>query len=165
MRRLVFAAVSLAFLATACQPATTELTEEQKAEIAAEVNAIHAENARAWLDADFDRGMMAFQNSQDMIYAFEGGLMHGWDTMYDTWAALHEGAPRQEMTFAETHTVVLARDVVCIMAQGTFAVVDEAGLVGPENPFALTLIYVRRDGEWKILIGHESLPPPEAESM
>jgi uncharacterized protein (TIGR02246 family) len=162
MRRPVFTVLSLAFLATACQSATTELTDEQKAEIADEVNGIHAENTQAWKDADFDRGMSYLQNSQDMIFAFEGGLMHGWDTMYNAWAPLFEGVARQEMTFAETHTVVLARDAVCIMAQGTFAYVDEAGGVGPESPFALMMVYVHRDGEWKVALGHESVPTPES---
>jgi len=112
--------LTLVFLA-ACRPATTELTEEQKAEIAAEVEAIHTENAQAWADADFDRAMSYIQNSQDMIFAFEGALMHGWETMYNAWAPLFEGVSRQEMTFTETNTVVLARDAVCIMAQGTNA--------------------------------------------
>jgi hypothetical protein len=66
------------------------------------------------------------------------------------------------MTIAETHTVVLARDAVSIMAQGTFAFVDEAGEVGPESPFALTLVYLLRDGEWKVALGHESVPTPES---
>ena len=161
MRRLLLAVLSLAFLA-ACQPATTELTEEQKAAIAAEVNAIHAENGQAWADADFDRAMSYFQNSQDMMFALEGGLMRGWDAMYNALAPYFEGVTRQEMTVAETHTVVLARDAVSIMAQGTSAYVYESGEVGPESPFALTLVYVLRDGEWKVALGHESLPTPES---
>jgi hypothetical protein len=75
---------------------------------------------------------------------------------------MFEGVASQEMMFAETHAVVLAPDVVCVMAQGTFAFVDEAGVAGPESPFALTMVYVRRDGEWKVALGHESLPTPES---
>ena len=125
------------------------------------MNAIHDENAQAWADADFDRAMSYIENSQDMIFAFEGGLMHGWDTMYNAWAPLFEGVARQDMTFTETYTVVLARDAVCIMAQGTNAYVDEAGEVGPEYPLALMMVYVLRDGEWKVALGHESVPTPE----
>ena len=54
MRRLAVAALSLAFLA-ACQPATIELTEEQRAEIAAEVEALHAASWDAWRAADLDQ--------------------------------------------------------------------------------------------------------------
>ena len=62
MRRLALTVLSLAFLA-ACQPATTELTEEQKAEIAAEVNAINAGFWDAWRATDFDQGMSYYYNS------------------------------------------------------------------------------------------------------
>jgi len=48
MRRLTLSVLSLAMLA-ACQPATTELTEEQKAEIETTVKQIATENWRAWL--------------------------------------------------------------------------------------------------------------------
>jgi uncharacterized protein (TIGR02246 family) len=162
MRRM---SLPLMLLVVACRPAAMELTDAQKDAIAAEVDAIHAENVQAWVDADFDRAMSHFQHSPDMLFAFEGGLMRGWDSMYNAWAPMFEGVARQEMTIVETHTVVLARNAVSIMAQGTFAFVDDSGNVGPVSPFALTLVYLLRDGEWKVVLGHESVPTPEAESM
>ena len=159
MRRMILPLMLL--VGVACQSATVELTEEQKAAIADTVSAIHAEHLRVWAEVDVDRGMSYFQNSPDLLYAFEGWLMRGFGTIHDTYAAVFEGVASVEMTFAESHTVVLARDVVCVMAQGTSASVDTAGVTGPESPFAITLVYVRRDGEWKVALAHESLPTPE----
>jgi phenylpyruvate tautomerase PptA (4-oxalocrotonate tautomerase family) len=42
MRRILLAALAVSVF-VACQPATTELTEEQKAEIAAEIRQVVAE--------------------------------------------------------------------------------------------------------------------------
>ncbi|NIN49579.1 MAG: hypothetical protein GTN62_05645 [Gemmatimonadales bacterium] len=58
--------------------------------------------------------------------------------------------------------MVLAPDVVCVTQLGTVSVTDTAGVTGPEIAFAYTAIWVRRNGEWKVLLGHESIPAPEA---
>ena len=57
MRRIVLAASALTVLA-ACQPADTALTEEQKAEIAAEVNAAFENWAAAVRALDLDGYMV-----------------------------------------------------------------------------------------------------------
>ncbi len=56
MHRFVLAGSTLTVLA-ACQPATTDLTEEQKVEIAAEVDSVANDLWAAWAAADFDRGI------------------------------------------------------------------------------------------------------------
>ncbi|NIM49711.1 MAG: SgcJ/EcaC family oxidoreductase [Gemmatimonadales bacterium] len=163
MYRRLFATVTVvAVVAAACQPATTELTEDQKAEIAGTVSAIHAEHRNAWRDADIDRGMSYFHDDPDVQFALEGAVMHGSGTIRDALEPIFEGVASQEITIAESQTVVLAPGVVCVMDQGTFAYVDTAGVTGPETAFAFTAVYVRRGGEWKVLLAHESLPTPES---
>jgi hypothetical protein len=49
-----------------------------------------------------------------------------------------------------------------LVTDGGFAPTDTAGVTAPETSFALTLVYVLRDGEWKTLLGHESFPAPES---
>ena len=160
MRRLVFAVLSLTFLA-ACQPATTGLTEEQKAEIAAEVNAVVAATWDEWREYDLDGGMAGFLDSPDLMFALDGALLPGFDTIRGTFAAMNEGVASMEVTIDESHTVVLAPDVVSVTQSGRFAPTDTDGVTAPEMSFALTLVYVRHNGEWKILLGHESFPAPE----
>ena len=159
MRQVTFL---LMFVAAACQPATMEMTEEQKAAIADTVNAVHAQARDAWRVPDLDLAMTYFHDSPDIRLALEGQVMHGPTTVLATVGPLFEGVASQDMTITATETVVLAPDVVCIIDQGTFAMLDSAGAVVLESPYAYTVIYVRRGGEWKALIGHESLPTPEA---
>ena len=162
MRRLVFAVLSLAFLATACQPATTEMTEEQKAEIAAEVNAINADYWDAWSAADFDRGMSYFHNSPETVWGYAGNLDIGWDAIYAAYSPMFEAIASQAVTFTESRMTVVAPDVVCINELGSVVATDTAGVAGPEVNFALLAVWVRRGGEWKVLFGHESVPVPES---
>ena len=161
MRRLALAAVSLAFLANACQPATMELTEEEKAEIADEVNALHAEFWDAWRATDFDRGMSYFYDSPDLAFAENGVLNYGYADMDAKYRPMFTSVASQEITMTDSRTTVLAPDVVCIMEAGTYTVTDTAGVTGPEQSFAYTWIWIRRDGEWKVHIGHQSSPPSE----
>jgi len=162
MRRLAFAALSLAFLATACQPATTELTEEQKAEIAAEVNAINTGFWDAWRAADFDQGMSYYYNSPDLAFGFEGAVDYGYAEIDAKYRPGMTGVVSQNITITSSETIVLAPDVVCTMETATFTVTDTAGVTGPEMSAAVQSIWVYRDGEWKIHIGHESFPSPES---
>jgi hypothetical protein len=163
MRRTVLPLMLL--VAAACQPATTELTDAEKAAIADEVNAINAEFWDVWRAADYEQGMLYYLNSPDLAFAMEGVVDYGYaeiDAKYRPWYA---NVASMTITVTDSRTTVLARDVVYIMETGTSSPTDTAGVTGPESPFALTHIWVLRDGEWKIHLGHQSLPTPEAESM
>ena len=161
MHRLAFAAVSWAFLATAGQPATTELTEEQKAEIADQVNALHTESIDAWSAGGYHRGMLHYLQTPEFTFALEGHLIHGFDALHDADDSWFANLASQTITRTESETTVLAPNVVCIMEQGIGAKADTAGVTGPDLTFARTAIYVRHSGEWKLHFAHVSVPTPE----
>jgi ketosteroid isomerase-like protein len=162
MRRLALAVVALTFV-TACRPATTELTEEQKAEIAAEVNAINTEMWDAWRAADFDRGASYFDLAT-LVFAYEG-TMFGFATFDEMWRPVFATIASQTITVEDSLTTVLAPNAVCIMQAGTYTQTDTAGVTSAEGSFAFTGVWVPRDGEWKLDFVHESFPTAEAESM
>jgi uncharacterized protein (TIGR02246 family) len=149
----------LALLA-ACQPATSELTDQQKAALADSVSSLHAEMWQPWLAADIDQGMSYFLNSPDLGWAWDGEVRYGYDNIDAWFRPIMAGVTSQEFTVADRRTVVLARDVVCVMEHGTITATDTAGVTGPAMPFALTTIWVRQDGEWKVNLAHESTPAP-----
>ena len=157
MRRLI---LPLVLMVVACQPATMELTEEQKAEIAAEVNALQADLWDAWREMDIDRALSFGRDVPEFMFAYEGQL---WDYAEFEEAARSVSADVESQTFTitESQTTVLAPDVVCITEQGTNVATDTMGETGPEVAFAITVIWVHRDGEWKIEHNHESHPTPE----
>ena len=161
MRRMILPLMLLA--AVACQPATMELTDDDKAVIADEVNAINAEFWEVWRAADFDRGVSYF-DSADFVFAYEGAVDYGLATFDAKWRPMYANVASQTITLTDSRTIVLAPDVVCIMEVGTFTATDTLGVISPEGSFAMMSIWMRRDGEWKIHLAHESLPTPEAES-
>ncbi len=158
----LFATVAAVAVLAACQPTSPELTEEQKAALADSVVAIHIESWQPWLAADLDRGMPYFLNSPDLGWGWNGEIRYGYANIDAWFRPLMDGLASQEFTVADRRVVVLARDVVCVMEHGTIAATDTAGVTLPASPFAMTAIWVRRDGEWKIHLGHESTQTPES---
>ena len=163
MRRMILPL--MLFVVAACQPATMEMTDAEKVAVADEVNAINAEFWDVWREADFDRGMSYYYNSPDLAFAMEGVVDYGYAEIDAKYRPGFASVASQTLTITDSRTTVLAPDVVCIMETAKMSLTDTAGVTGPETDFALTSIWVLRDGEWKIHIAHESLPTPEAESM
>ena len=159
MRRAILAAFALTVLA-ACQPATNELTEEQKAEISAEVNAIHADMWDAWRAANYDLGVSYFER-EGFQFAYEGAV-YGYSGFEEIWRPAFASIASQVITIAESQTTVLAPNVVCIMDAGTYTQTGEDGITTPEESFAFTGIWVHQEGEWKLNLMHESVPTPES---
>jgi uncharacterized protein (TIGR02246 family) len=162
MRRVI---LPLMLLVVACQPATMELSEEQEAEMAAEVNAVNAQYWEAWQAGDFERGMSFYYDSSDLAVAGQGAVEFGYTAVAAKYGPGMANVVSVAVTLTTSRTMVLAPDVVCTIEVGTYAATFTTGVTGPEMGFAFTNVWVRRDGEWKIHVAHESFPPPETESM
>jgi len=160
MRRLAIAVLSLAFLA-ACRTATTELTEEQKAEIAAQVNALQAEYNAAAEAADFDGEMSHWTQSSETGWATTGRAFWDPEELAAAVADARTGwgtIARVEFTRMEARTYVLAPNVVYVMQRCAAIATDTAGVVTPEEEWVYTRVWTLQDGEWKIQFAHGSSP-------
>ena len=157
MQRFVLTAFAVTVLA-ACQPATTEMTEEQEAEIAAEVTGRLDALWEELKQPDVDR-LLTFTSQMPESFGVSDGVFSEWSPARDSMmrAALGEWED-QVLTVSETRTVVLSPDVVYTMRVGTDSVTLKSGEASPTRPWAWTSIWVRRDGEWREMYGHDSHP-------
>lgn len=69
------------------------------------------------------------------------------------------GVASIERRFDDPHVTVLAPDVALLTAAGKTAVTLQDGRAF-EGQFAVSLVFVQRDGEWKLFHGHYSVPNP-----
>ena len=146
MRRLAFAAVSLAFLATACQPAATELTDEQKAAVADTVRQLSAEMQSAFdsKDAtyfdyfsDWTTSSAAGNRSLEASHSF---------VQESIWAN-----NTQTSESGQTRTRVLGPDAVVVERAQVNIVTDSTGETR-EYDVLLSELWVREDTGWKALL-------------
>lgn len=83
-------------------------------------------------------------------------------TRAETMAAVRQGSQgvaRLERRFEDPHVTVLAPGAALLTADGTTSVTLQDGRTF-NNRFAVSLLFVLRDGRWKVLHGHYSLPNP-----
>jgi len=145
------------FVAVACQPATMELTDEQRDEIAAEVDSLTTAWWAAWEAVDVERGLTFFHEGPVMVWAVDGSpTVYSVADARETWTPMLAGLQRQDLEFTNARTVVLAPDIVWTLREMNYSVVDTAGAVVAEGQSVETAVWVKRDGEWKLMLGHDS---------
>ena len=118
MRRLTLAVLSLAFLA-ACQPATTGMTEEQKAEIEQEVRGLDDDLIAFAGNAEAEGFLSLFEQSEDLTFAMYGTVQSSWSTwdgiVKRGFARIAE-AEVENCEWSDRHYQVLAATVVVYTA-------------------------------------------------
>lgn len=156
--------VPLMLMVVACQPRTMELTEQRKAAITAEVNAVNTEFWDVWRAADWDRGMSFYFDSPDFVWAAGGAVFFGKTTL-EGYKSGFANVASQTFAFRDSRTIVMAPDAVSVTGTGTWAQTDTAGVTGPRREFAWTGIWILRDGEWKLHLAHLSYLVPAPQQM
>jgi hypothetical protein len=70
-----------------------------------------------------------------------------------------QGVAKIERSFDDPHVLILSPEAALLTAEGTTTVTLQDGR-SFGGRFAISLVFVLRDGEWKLLHGHYSLPNP-----
>jgi hypothetical protein len=107
--------------------------------------------------------MAYYYDSPELVFGMDGQVLWGWAEGMEMSQSFAATASGQVMNFTESRSTVLSADVVHVTDQGTRAVIDTAGVTGPELQFAFTALWVLRDGEWKIHAAHGSHTLPAAQ--
>ena len=145
-----------AVLAAQSNMGNTSALEQQQAIEKAVLNTYKQMNqAETSLDADkffsyipdFDKGLII----QD------GRLFKTRREAYETVKEGFEGISRLNRVNEETYITVISPETVLLTARGTSTVTLQDGRV-LSGPFAASLVFVLRDGRWKVLHGHYSIP-------
>jgi hypothetical protein len=159
MRRFVLAAFALTVLA-ACQPATTELTEEQKAAISEELTQQY-EGLLASTSQLSQEGFMGyFQNSHEITFAANGSFYRSHSALVDTVAAHWAPIASMEGNWGNLNIQVLAPNVAVATSVFNFTATDNAGAT-THFTGTWTAVWVEREGAWKMVNVAETFPPAE----
>jgi hypothetical protein len=124
------------------------------------VQAVLTANA-ALIDAsnrlDTDAFFAAIIDSDETRIIQDGKLFK---TRAEAMAAVRQGSQaiaKLERRLADPHVTVLAPGVALLTSAGTTAFTLQDGR-SFNGPFAMSLLFVLRDGQWKVFHGHYSLP-------
>ena len=143
--------------AVACRVAPSPLTEEQRAAIAAEVDSLTVAWWAAWEGVDLQRGLSFLYDGPGMTWAVEGApTVYSVDEAREQWGPMLAGLQRQAIEITGARTVVLAPDVVWTLREMRYSAIDSTGAVVAEGRSTETAVWVKREGVWKLLLGHDS---------
>jgi hypothetical protein len=127
MRRLALAALSVALVA-ACQPATTDLTEEQKTAIAEELSQKFDAYGAAVRQLDPDAVLGFFQESDELAFAEFGEVVLSWSTLAEQ---VRESWPQyasvESFEWGDLHIQALAAHVAAVTTTFDFQASDTTG--------------------------------------
>jgi hypothetical protein len=99
---------------------------------------------------DFDNGMII----QD------GTLFKTRKDAYDTVKAGYEGVSQVVRNFDQTHVTVLSSESALLTGTGHTEITLTDGRTF-DSAFAVSMVFVLRDDQWKMLHGHYSMPNPK----
>lgn len=125
--------------------------------IEAEVLAAHAEMNAAAESLDVERFFEWILDEPGASIAQDGRLYRDRAEAKGAVEAGYSGVQSLARTFERTRVTPLSEDAAVVVAAGTSAVVLTDGRTF-EGPFAVSVVFVRRNAGWKVLHGHYSLP-------
>jgi ketosteroid isomerase-like protein len=85
--------------------------------------------------------------------------LYGVDAMREPWTDWAANLSRQEFRYTESRTFILAPDIAFTIRNVAGVATRKDGSIRPEMESVESAVWVKRDGEWKILFGHESALP------
>ena len=153
MRRMILALIVFAF--AACQPATMELTDAQRAEIADEFRQFRMDLYASNEHLDIEPTLSAI--AEDVALIIQG-----------TRLSYEDFAPAVRGGFAALQSVAvdvkeMQVDVLTADAVVNTDVIDEVATDTSgqtfEQTYLHTEVWVKRDSRWVMVAGHRSIPP------
>ena len=148
---------SLLVLGLAAVGASGESGDAQAVEAA--VLDVHQKMTEAAADLDAE-GFFAFILDSARGPVIQDGLLFGTRAeALETVTRGFEGVASVDRTYETTDVTVISEEAALLTGKGSSTVTLEDGR-SFSAPFAVSLVFVKRDGEWRVLHGHYSVPNP-----
>lgn len=130
---------------------------EQQQAIERTVLKTHLQMTQADNNLDVDKFFSYILEFNKGLIIQDGRLFKTRQEAYEAVKQGFEGISQLKRSYEQTYVTVISPEAALLTAQGTSTVTLSDGRV-LSGPFAVSLVYVLRDGQWKVLHGHYSVP-------
>ena len=141
----------------AAQSNTGNMSLEQQQAIEKAVLKTHIQMSQADNSLDADKFFSYILDFDKGLIIQDGRLFQTRQEAYETVKQGFEGISQVKRSYEQTYATVISPEVALLTARGTSTVTLSDGRVF-SGPFAVSLVFVLRDGQWKVLHGHYSVP-------
>jgi uncharacterized protein (TIGR02246 family) len=156
-RFAVLAAIAVMLVtAAACQSKPAPVNPDDP-QIVAAVDAILDKVVTAGKAADAEAVLSVTTKDADFTFITGDTLLTGYDQALAAFRETYAMLKGQTHEVIQRRTRVLSPDVVLVysIAQGTYT--DKAGYTSDPVGMGFTAVFVKRDGEWRVIHFHESV--------
>ena len=126
-------------------------------EIVAAVEAILDKEVAASSAADADGALSVTTRDDSFTFISEDTMLLGYDEALAAFRTTYALLQKQTNQIIEKRTLVLSPDVVLVSAVSEGTYTDKAGFTSPPVGLASTVVFVRRDGQWRVIHYHQSV--------
>lgn len=159
MRKTVFAIVVIVGAAVLASQAGRSSVPDQAA-IEKAVLAAHAKMGEAERALDAEKFFAFIPDFDKGLIIQDGVLFKTRREALDTVSLGFEGISRIERKYDQTYVTVVSAETALLTGSGTSSMTLNDGRTFA-GPFAVSMLFVLRDGQWRMLHGHFSLPNPQ----
>jgi len=169
-----FVAVTVFSLFAACQappPSEPELTDEDRQEIASEIERLSGEMLELTRPEDMEAHLAFWSPSAESYFVGEPALFAQGVRVIRTMQGLRDFFDPSAWNRQRTNFTILASRVALPspvsalqVMEGHFSATNLEGETGPEYPWSATATWVKEDGTWKLLHFHQSWTDTPMES-
>ncbi len=154
---LVFLCASVVW---AAQNSTPRAGDEQQKAIEKAVLEVHAKMAEAEKNRDMDRFFSFITDFDKGCIIQDGRLYKTRQEALDAVKAGFQRLSKVERKYDQTYVTVVSPEVALLTGTGAIMVTTSDGqTLG--GPFAVSMVFAVRDGQWKVVQGHYSTPNPQ----
>ncbi|MFZ0033529.1 MAG: SgcJ/EcaC family oxidoreductase [Sedimentisphaerales bacterium] len=132
---------------------------EQQQAIEKAVLKIHSQMTQADNELDAEKFFSYIPDFDKGLIIRDGRLFQTREAAFEAVKKGFEGISKSNRTYEKTYVTVISPETALLTAEGTSTVTLSDGRTF-SNPFAVSMVYVMRDGQWKVLHGHYSIPNP-----
>jgi uncharacterized protein (TIGR02246 family) len=156
MRVIIILVLVSAVLAAQSNSANTSSLEQQQAIEKAVLKTFEQMN-QAEINLDADKFFSHILDFDKGLIIQDGQMFKTRREAYETVKVGFEGVSQLKRVYEQKYVTVISPEAALLTASGTSTVTLSDGRV-LSGPFAASLVYVLRDGQWKVLHGHYSIP-------
>ena len=133
------------------------LGADEQAAIEKAVIETNAKILRSAENVDVDETFRFVLDTDKGAFIADGKLLLTRQDAYELFSKSYAALQKQKIVLDQQHVTVLSRDVAILTGEGRTNVTIKDG-PSFDGTFAMTAVFVRKNGEWKVLHGHQSIP-------
>ena len=162
-RRFVLQIAVLALVLTACTAAPVGLTDEERQAIASEIHQVTLDDIAAAEQNNFEALMAGYVNDPSAYFVGDPAMylnrltvLSDINAIREYWEPAMTTRSATNVSIVNEYIAVLSADHAVQVYEANWSVADTLGNITSEGPMTATTVWIRQNGDWKVLHYHQS---------